>query len=68
MLETSNVSHLLCSRMNGAHASSVPLINGKMPYISKPHGETVAAGDPLRVFLIGARSLVLKEEGDRQVV
>jgi len=25
-------------------------------------------GDPLRVVLIGAPSLVLKEEGDRQVV
>lgn len=36
--------------------------------ISKPHGENVAVGDPLRGFLIGAGSLVLKEEGDRQVV
>lgn len=47
--------------------SAVPLINEKMP-IAKPHGEKVAVGDPLRVFLIGAGSLVLKEEGDRQVV
>lgn len=33
--------------------------------IAKPHGENVAVGDPLRDFLIGAGSLVLKEEGDR---
>lgn len=36
--------------------------------IAKPHGENVAVGDPLRVFLIGAVSLVLKEAGDRQVI
>jgi hypothetical protein len=36
--------------------------------VSKPHGENVAVGDPLRIFLIGAGSLALKEEGDRQVV
>lgn len=36
--------------------------------IAKPHGEHVAVGDPLRDFLIGVGSLVLKEEGDRQVV
>lgn len=36
--------------------------------IAKPHGEHVAVGDPLRDILIGAGSLVLKEEGDRQVV
>lgn len=47
--------------------SAVSLITEKMP-IAKPHGENVAEGDPLRVFLIGAGSLVLKEEGDRQVV
>lgn len=33
--------------------------------IAKPHGENVAVGDPLRDFLIGAGSLVLKEEEDR---
>lgn len=33
--------------------------------IAKPHGENVAVGDPPRMFLIGAGSLVLKEEGDR---